>query len=353
MATFRMNYVKAYKDRHGRLRHYYRRPGYPSIPLPGEPGSKAFAEAYEAARDQRPRKIGEDRTEPGTFNALIVEYYESTGYIQLRDITKKTYRNALEPFRKQFGTKAVRSMTPQLLETILDAKASKPGAQQSLRKVLRLILKMAVRRRLLKANPMEGLRMSRKAVRGFPPWTADQLVAYRETWKTGTRARLALELLLFTAQRRSDAVTMGRQHIRDGLIHVVQQKTGARLGIPIHHLLQAELDQIPAGQLTLLQTEYGKPFSGPGFTNWFRDSAVEAGVAGCTPHGLRKNASAALAEAGCTDKQIMAITGHANLSEVSLYTASANQEQLAREAMKKLEKRTKVSTRRSPVRQSA
>jgi integrase len=347
MATFRMSYVKAYKDRHGRMRYYYRRPGYPQTPLPGDPGSKAFAEAYEAAATSiRPYGLaGSERTIPGSFSAVIAEYYASTGYVRLKDITKRTYRNALEAFRKEFGDVLVKDMDEQLLDEVLDAKAHKPGAQQTLRKVLRLILKMAKRRRIITSNPMEGLRMPRKAIKGFPAWSAEQIAAYEAHWKSGTRERLAFALLLYTAQRRSDVVTMGRQHIRDGLIHVIQQKTGSRLGIPIHRALKAELDQIPAGQLTLMQTEYGKPFSGPGFTNWFRDSAVAAGVAGCTPHGLRKNASAALAEAGCTDKQIMAITGHANLSEVSLYTASADQERLAREAMKKLERRTKLSTR--------
>lgn len=344
MATFRMSYVKAYKDRHGKARYYYRRPGYASVPLPGEPGSKAFAQAYEDAQRSR-GKVGEGRTIPGSFSALIVEYYESTGYQRLKDITKRTYRNALEAFRKDFGDVLVKEMDEGLLEEVLDAKAKKPGAQQTLRKVLRLILKLAKRRRLIASNPMEGLRMPRKAIRGFPAWAPHEIEAYRKRWDSGTRERLALELLLYTAQRRSDVVTMGRQHIDGGLIRVVQQKTGTRLGIPIHARLKVEIDQIPAGQLTLIQTEYGQPFSGPGFTNWFRDAARSAGLTGCTPHGLRKNASAALAEVGCTDKQIMAITGHANLSEISLYTASADQEKLARAAMKKLERRTKTSNR--------
>lgn len=345
MATFRMKYVKAYRDRHGRLRCYLRRPGHPQVALPGEPGSKVFAEAYEAAMMATRARPGEDRIIPGSFSAIIAEYYESTGYLRLKDITKRTYRNMLERFRDDFGGVLVTDMDPQLLEEVLDAKAHKPGAQQTLRKVLRLILKMAVRRGKIATNPMEGLRMSRKAVNGFRAWTADEIAAYCKRWKSGTRERLAFELLLCTAQRRSDVVTMGRQHLRDGLVHVVQQKTGARLGVPVHSRLRVEIDQIPADQLTLLQTAYGKPFSGPGFTNWFKFNTAAAGLSGCTPHGLRKNASAALAEAGCSDKEIMSITGHANLSEVSLYTASANQERLARGAMKKLERRTKLSNR--------
>lgn len=42
-------YVKAYEDRHGRRRYYYRRKGYPGIPLTGEPGSDDFQASYDAA----------------------------------------------------------------------------------------------------------------------------------------------------------------------------------------------------------------------------------------------------------------------------------------------------------------
>ena len=41
-------------------------------------------------------------------------------------------------------------------------------------------------------------------------------------------------LLLYTGHRRSDVVRMGRQHIRDGVLQVRQQKTGVELFIPVH-----------------------------------------------------------------------------------------------------------------------
>lgn len=42
-------YVQQYVDRHGRLRVYFRRPGYASIPLPSDSQSAAFYEAYKSA----------------------------------------------------------------------------------------------------------------------------------------------------------------------------------------------------------------------------------------------------------------------------------------------------------------
>src|SRR5262245_49587339 len=49
MAKIRLKYVNEYRDRHGRLRRYFRRPGCRAIPLPGLPGSIEFMSAYEAA----------------------------------------------------------------------------------------------------------------------------------------------------------------------------------------------------------------------------------------------------------------------------------------------------------------
>ena len=50
-------------------------------------------------------------------------------------------------------------------------------------------------------------------------------------------------------------------------------------------------------------------------------------------HGLRKAAARRLAEAGCTDRQIMSITGHKIAQEVGRYTRSAEQMKLAEQAM--------------------
>jgi integrase len=55
---------------------------------------------------------------------------------------------------------------------------------------------------------------------------------------------------------------------------------------------------------------------------------------------LRKAAARRLAEAGCTEHEIAAITGHASLAEVQRYTKGANQKRLAEAAMSKVKTRT-------------
>jgi integrase len=56
----------------------------------------------------------------------------------------------------------------------------------------------------------------------------------------------------------------------------------------------------------------------------------------CSAHGLRKAAARRLAEAGCSEHEIAAITGHASLDEVRTYTKAVNQKRLAEAAMAKV-----------------
>ena len=50
-----------------------------------------------------------------------------------------------------------------------------------------------------------------------------------------------------------------------------------------------------------------------------------------------------VAEAGCSDREIMAILGHRTAAMVIKYTRGAEQKRLAKAAIVKLESRTKVS----------
>jgi integrase len=146
--------------------------------------------------------------------------------------------------------------------------------------------------------------------------------------------RLALALLLYTAQRRSDVVVMGRQHVRDGVLIVRQGKTGRLVEIPIHSTLAEILAGTPSEHLTFLTTGAGKPFSAAGFGNLFREWCDEAALPQhCSAHGLRKAACRRLAEAGCTEHQIAAISGHLSLSEIQRYTRAASRAKMARAAI--------------------
>jgi integrase len=140
-------------------------------------------------------------------------------------------------------------------------------------------------------------------------------------------------------------VRMGRQHIRDGVLSVRQQKTGATLAIPVHPEVQAIIAATPIGHLTLLTTKTGKSYEANDFSQQFRAWCDAAGLPQhCVFHGLRKAALIRLADVGCTVHQIGAVSGHKSLKEVERYTRDADQARLAREAMAKTAAREQIGT---------
>ncbi|MBS0986535.1 tyrosine-type recombinase/integrase, partial [Acetobacter thailandicus] len=163
---------------------------------------------------------------------------------------------------------------------------------------------------------------------------------------SGTIQRLAMSLMLYTGQRRSDVVRMGPGDVQNGMIYVRQEKTDACLWIPLHSELQDELRLWEGGSQTYLsRSRDGSPYTVNGFYNVFKDWCASAELpVQCSPHGLRKAAGRRLAEAGCTPHQIAAILGHKTLAEVMRYTRSAEQKKMAQEAMDKFEKVSNTKT---------
>lgn len=354
MAKIDLPYVQVFRDRHGRVRCYYRRKGFPTVSLAGSPGSAEFMAAYADAHgacvspQDAARAAAEARIQPRSINALIIEYYRSASFIALRATSQRPYRRILDRFRAVHGDKGVASVQSHHLNAILHGMAATPHAAVNLRKRLRKVFQLAVRLGWRADNPVRETELDPVKTRGHIPWSEDDIEAFEAHWPSGSRERLALALLVYTGQRRSDVVQMGNQHVADGRISVAQFKGGARLKIRIHPRLQAEIDKHPA-TMAFMTTQYGAPFSPAGFTNWFVARARAAGLTDRTPHGLRKSASRRLAEAGCSAKQIAAITGHKSLSEVERYTRDADQAHLADAAMDMLEQAETRTPRVKPV----
>ncbi|RYE54570.1 MAG: hypothetical protein EOP20_11675, partial [Hyphomicrobiales bacterium] len=108
------------------------------------------------------------------------------------------------------------------------------------------------------------------------------------------------------------------------------EKTGTRLSLPLLASLEASLAAaVPADQMMFVVTAYGQPFTAKGFGNWFSAACREAGLPHCSAHGLRKSGATRLANAGCSENEIMAWTGHKSSREVQRYTQDRNQSRLA------------------------
>jgi integrase len=336
-------FVQAFLDRHGRPRFYFRRAGFKAVPLPGLPWSPEFMAAYEAALAGQPTPIGGSRVKPGTFRALAVSYFASVDFRSMASSTQSVYRNIIERFCREtdkdgnaHGDKSAATLRREHIIKLMAARAEQPDSANGLRKVLRAMMKHGVEAGLRADDPTRDVRAIRVKTDGFHSWTDDEIAQFEAKHAVGSRARLALALLLYSGQRRSDVVRMGRQHIRDGVLQVRQMKTGAYLEIPVHAALAQIIAETSGDNLTFLTTQFGKPFTAPGFGNWFREQCNVAGLPHCSAHGLRKAAARRLAEAGCTEHEIASITGHASLREIVRYTKAADQRRLARSAIDKV-----------------
>lgn len=336
MARIKLKFVHEFTDRHGTVRRYFRKAGR-RVPLSGPPGSREFMEAYQDALDEasKPRSdIGAPRTTAGTVSALIAAFYLSSRFKQLAPVTQQTYRNRLERFRVAHGEKRWAHIQTVHIRTLIDGVADRPGVANELLKTIRTIARFAVERGFRADDPTHGLKTLRAKTDGFATWSEADIVKFEAHFGLETRQRLAMALLLYTGQRRGDVVRMGRKHVREGVLTIVQSKTSTEVAIPMHPDLAAAIATGPVGLSHFLVTEFGKPFTANGFGNWFRDAVDAAGLPkGLSAHGLRKAACRRLAEAGCSSHEIMSISGHKSLQEVERYTRAANRERMAQTAM--------------------
>jgi integrase len=174
---------------------------------------------------------------------------------------------------------------------VLDRRAETPEASNDLRKAVATLFKWAVKRDLATDNPVIGTDKIRTYSEGHLAWGQKQIEQFIEAHPHGTKAYLALMLFLEAGQRRADVAGWGWQHVKDGFLVFVQQKNQKKLHkqmrIPITSELQDALDTVPAGQLTFLQTEFGKPHTVAGLGTWFRRRCDVAGLKGRMGFGRR------------------------------------------------------------------
>jgi integrase len=333
MTMIRLEYVKEYVDKTGKVRRYLRCKGKPSIPLPGLPGSEEFMAAYRdglASISKSKPKHGD-----GTIGSLVISFYQSSGFNNLAPSSQKRYRLVLDKFAAEDGHRLVRDMPRRVAVSIIEEIGEKtPGMANLSSSVLRRLFAYAIKKELRTDNPFSGIEPYKLG--SHHTWTEAEIAKYRETWPTGTRERLAFDLLLYTGQRVGDVAGMRHADIRDGAIHIVTEKTEADLSLPIHSDLLASIEACPSHCPTLIGYN-GRPISGEALSNFLQRAAHAAGLPDkCKPHGLRKSHMRRLADYGSSTKEIASMSGHRSLREIERYTEKADQTKLARVAVSRI-----------------
>ena len=76
-----LKYVQRFEDRHGTVRYYYRRKGYPLVALP-TPADPSFMEEYLKASGAQKLPPPQLAPKAGTIPALVDAYLNSTDFLR-------------------------------------------------------------------------------------------------------------------------------------------------------------------------------------------------------------------------------------------------------------------------------
>jgi integrase len=250
--------------------------------------------------------------QPGTFNALCESYIASSAFKKLAPATRKLNRFYIDRLREPLGPLPVAGITRPVVVALREKHAERQWYATHLLSKLRLVLQHGVDTGVLRVNPAlkpGGVKPPRRHAVWSPADTKRMLEV------AGADIRLACALLLYTAQRPADALSMTWEQIqdRDGRLWLTlrQAKTGELVDVPAHRDLERLLRDADRRSSLLVPSPTGLPWSYRNFSRSWDRMKAKAGVAdGLQRRDLRRTAMVRMAEAGATTAQIAAVSGH-------------------------------------------
>jgi hypothetical protein len=300
----------------------------PRIKLP-HPADPEFFPAYYAIAKKEPPSAA-----PGSFLALVAAWQVSPEWRALAPKTSIEWSRYVGRISSTWGDLRVAALEPKHVLALRDRYASTPASANNLLRCLSSMLAWSVPRGWRSDNPCREV----KPLKGgapYEPWSWDAIDLLRaeappEIWWVGA-------LALFTGQRQGDVLVMKWSDVRDGVVSVIQEKTGVRVWIPIHSALARILAEVPRRSIYIATNTHGAPWTQDGFrTSWGRVLDRMAVPDRLVFHGLRKSAVVMLLEAGCTTAEVASITGQ-SFEMVEHYAREVSQRKLAVAAIAKWE----------------
>ena len=269
--------------------------------MPGLPGSAEFMAAYQAALTgltATPTLIGEARTVAGTVQALVAAYLDCSP-----DRLRHLKRWPLKPsaraatswkifarstankrvFRTEVNGRRIMLLTREHMQKIVNEKAGTPFAQRNFLNTVRAMFSWAMKEGRIPDDPTLGVKRVKLKTTGYKTWSEADIERFEHTHPIGTRARLAFALLLVhrpTSQRRGQAGSPAhpprRPNNRSGQNR--RRRGGASRNSRTPEAARDHRCDADRGIKTFLVTHFGKPYTAPGFGNWFREMCDDAGL---------------------------------------------------------------------------
>jgi integrase len=284
--------------------YYYAYRGGPR--LVGEPGSPEFFASFHAAIAER------RQPNPTTFHSIIAGYKASKDFEKLEPRTQRDYLNHIARIENDFGDLPIDALDdPRVTKDFLewrDGLAISPRQADYSWTVLMRLVSWARARGLTLYRPPDRVEPLYRADRADKIWRDDHIAAFMAV--ASEPLQRALVLALETGQRQGDLLALPWSAFDGTFIRLRQNKTRARVNIPVTRRLRAVLDNTKRVATTILTDRNGRPWGEKNFQNQWRYVTRKVGINDLHFHDLRGTAVTRLAEAGCTTAEIAAITGH-------------------------------------------
>lgn len=303
-----------------RIYYYFRATG---ARVDGIPGTKAFDEAYEKARQRD--------TDESTFAGLVTLFRASPEFKGLADKTRKDYGRFLDSLKEEFGNLPVEALSDHRIRGDFfewrDKFASTPRTADFAWAVLRRLLSWSYDRGKIAANHAQRAGRLYESERADIIWEPGQVSAFMA--KAGPALQYAMALALFTGQRQGDLLRLSWGNVKADAIELRQSKRRRKVAVPIHPDLKPILDTLrskrgEAAAAVVLTTDSGRPWKSDHFRHEWRAVTLAAGLDGLHFHDLRGTACTLLVEAGCTSAEVASLFGWSEKhvqSMIDAYTA--------------------------------
>lgn len=330
----RKPYMQKEVTRHGKIVWYFRKGKEQRIRLPGAFGSPEFNRAYNAALAGMPI----DTATPArhmTIRWLVAEYYMSGRYTALSQGTQNNHRRVLDKICETAGDLNALAVTKQQIQAGIVRREDNQYAAKAYLTCMSILLKFAVEKGILEQNPAEGLSVSLPKSDGFHTWSQEEIAKFRAAHPLGTAPRVALDIMLYTGLRISDAIKFSPDHIKNDTFAIKSQKTGVETIAPVLPPLAESLAAMNITSGPYIRMQNGRPLTHGYSSQWFADMCRELKIKG-RAHGLRKAGATMAAENGATPYELSALFGWGSTKMAEIYTRKADRARLAGKAARKL-----------------
>lgn len=295
--------------------------------LPDNPDSEEFSRVYWSYRSGTAEKIAPKATR--TWKELIVAYRGSARYRKLAKGTLKEYERAMTAIWEKNADISVADMTRSDVLAVHGKYADTPRKADLYVQVVRMLLNFAIRQLQWKIdNVAAGIELygKQREFEPWPQWMVDKLPG------APFSVRAAAELILGTGQRPDAAINMRRDQFSGEWMTVRDDKGDDEYEVYCPVELRSYLVETPKNGAYVIPKNLTQPLGYDSVEKSFRGWRKKLGerAAPYTLHGLRKLSIIRLAEAGCTDAQIQAITNQ-SAEMVAYYRRRANRKRLSRD----------------------